>query len=751
MFRRRTIIIAFVFVAAYLLMGGRLYQLQVAEAEHYRELGRQRTHRLKQVAPARGRILDRRGRVLAEDRACFDLWLRPAVWKKIPGQGRKLCPLFPGLPPEKIVAVRDASPQEKELETHLAALRLEKESPLVARLAELLRSGAETPETARRRVARAVAEALFRREGEAHDPRRCFSDIPFSAGIAIAQAQANPYRRDLWDPVEIRQGFSRVYRMGGLFGHLTGYTSTLSAAEYEKLRGHWDKDGTAVPGSGAINSRNSEHGVFFSVRPGSDEEDIIALREQHKAGKTVKTWGDLNNPMVGRTGVEQWYNQDLRGEHTWKLEELARAPGGWRTFINVGTPAPAKNGRDVFLTVDAEFQKTVRDIAVEELAKLAKEYEHRMTLKRHNLTAFPAAVVVMDIHTGEIHALVSLPEFDPNTVRREYTALAADPAKPLTNRVIAENFPPGSSLKTIVAAGALETGKINARSRFLCEGVEHLGNREFVCMNRAHHGNIDVTDALKVSCNIFFYHAGALMGSHLHDASLAAKLSDYGIGKLTGIDLPGEVPGFIAPRAFTGKNWSLGETYHVSIGQGQVDATPLQIATAYAMLLNGGRKVRPHLRYDPADPELNEPLSLRVIPDYVVETVKKGLWKVVQGGNYPRGTAYKTGHIPGFEYIGKTGSAQGRRRPDTHAWFCAAAPAEKPEIVICCLVPYGNHGGSTCGPIVRRIVENYFHLEDFPDRFGGEPDNSPAGRDGDEEGNLWEDGQDNPGEAGTLG
>ncbi|MBP5232058.1 MAG: hypothetical protein J6333_01480, partial [Planctomycetes bacterium] len=606
----------------------------------------------------------------------------------------------------------------------------------------------------RARVARAVAAAIFAPGDDLREPRRCFADIPFAAGIAIQQEQANPYRAGVLDAVELRYGFSRVYHEGPLFGHVTGYVGTLTAEEYDKLRGHWDEQGGAVPGEGVVKSRNAAHGVLVNVRPGSDEEEIIALREQRKEGRTVRTWGDFLNPTVGRQGVEQWYNQDLRGEHTWKLEQLAMAPAGWRTFVNVGNPAPAMNGRDVTLTIDADFQRAVRDIAVEELRKLAKEPEHRATLQRHNFSGFPVAVVVMDVNTGELHALVSLPEYDPNTVRRDYAALAANPEQPLLNRCLAENFPPGSSLKTIVAAAALESGKITPSTRFLCEGVEKLGRHSFVCMNRAHHGNIDVTDALKVSCNIFFYHAGGLLGSRV-SGGLAARLADYGIGRQTGVDLPGETPGFIAPRAFTGRNWSLGETWHISIGQGQIDATPLQIATAYAMLLNGGRKVRPHLRRDPTDPELNEPLSMRSIPDSVVETVKLGMWKVVQGEDYPRGTAWKYGHIPGFEYIGKTGSAQGRRRPDTHAWFCAAAPAAKPEIVVCCLVPYGNHGGSTCAPIVRRVVEKYFHLEDFRGHDADpEGDGGRGGRndgDGSGEGSPWDENLDYVGEDGTLG
>ncbi|MBP5233619.1 MAG: hypothetical protein J6333_09445, partial [Planctomycetes bacterium] len=158
MFRRRTIVIALVFTAAYLLMAARLYQLQVLERDHYVELGRQRTHRLKQVAPARGRILDSRGRVLAEDRARFDLWVKPASWRREGGKGpRRLLSYFDELTVEKINEVKKSPPGKQALEAHLAAITLYKTSPLVVRLAELLREPGETPPQARARVARAVA------------------------------------------------------------------------------------------------------------------------------------------------------------------------------------------------------------------------------------------------------------------------------------------------------------------------------------------------------------------------------------------------------------------------------------------------------------------------------------------------------------------------------------------------------------------------------------------------------------------
>ncbi|GHS91218.1 hypothetical protein FACS1894139_01090 [Planctomycetales bacterium] len=699
MFYWRTVWLAIAFTLGCGLLGLRLYQLQVVQAEHYREMGKKRTHRLQQVAPARGRILDRRGRALAEDRPRFELWLRPDQ-----------------------LALPDFSPPENDLDQS-AAIGAIANLPSLSRFIDFFRRPNEPVLTTRARVAEAVLTALLKNGAKDGDPAeaRRVTEMPLPAALALTQAQANPYTSAEMAGWELRVSSSRVYYYGGLFGHITGYVNALSADEYKTLRGYWE-NGEPVAGTGALTSKNADGGVFFALNPAGDEAEIMALREIPRNGETQKTWGNLLNPMVGRAGVEQWYNQELRGEHQWRLETLTKVPRGWRTFIEVGSPAPAKNGADLTLTIDADFQRAVRDLTVEELRKLAKQPEHRATLAKHNLTEFSAAAVVMDAHTGAIHALVSLPEFDPNAVRQDYEKLLAAAGNPLRNQVISENYPPGSSLKPLVAFGALSAGKITPGTEFDCEGVEYLGNRRYVCMNRVHHGFIGVAKALRVSCNVFFYHAGGALGIR----GLAATLAEFGIGKLTGIDLPNETPGYLAPAAFTGKNWSLGETWHIACGQGKIDATPLQMATAYAMLVNGGKKVRPHLRYDPRRADLTAAETVNLSPA-ALAAVREGMWEAVQGADYPRGTAWRDGHIPGFAYLGKTGSAQGKK-PDTHAWFVAAAPAVEPEIIVAVLVPLGNHGGTTCAPIVRRIIEKYFRLDEFPaddaDRDAGGGDES---------------------------
>lgn len=732
MFRRRTIILACVFS---LLFGGvawRLWYLQLTRHEYYKDMANQRQHRLRQIPPARGKVLDRRGRVLAADTASFELWFRPASYS---GQGsaRRLRSNLGDVTIEQMQELVLASGKDRELKMSIALQYLSTSNPLVAQLAELIRTASELPAAARLRVARTLLESAVSRGDDAapalKEPRRCFADVPIPVVQRIEQLQANPYAGEKMDALEVRGGYKRTYPYGDILGHVTGYVGNLTPEEYRILRGRWLEDGRLEDGAGEVRKNGR---VFFSLEPNSDEAEILRPKLIKRSGEEFRVKGYLSNEMVGRGGVEAWYNDELRGRHVWRLEQMVRPdPSGPRQFIPSGPTRQAINGHDIALTLDAEFQKRITKIFDEELLRLSKLPEHRGALNRQQIDIFAGAAVVMNANNGEIYALVSLPNFDPNSLSADFHDLLKDKRKPLINRVIAGCYPPGSTIKPLVAVAALEEGRIRSNTHFTCEGVEVLGGKEFVCMNRVHHGSIEVTDALKSSCNVFFYHTGAALGG----SRLAHWLSDLGLGRQTGIDLPGERDGHLPANALAGHHWSLGETYHLAIGQGAIDATPLQMAVAYATIVTGGNLPRPHLRYNPSDPELYESRSRVRLAPQTVKSVEEGMWKVVQSTGYPRGTASATARIPGFEYMAKTGSAQKNRR-DTHAWLVAAAPYNEPEIIISVIVPFGNHGGSTCGVIVRKIVEAYFGLEDFKDKQAEEEQSPDA--------TEYEDGVDEP-------
>lgn len=743
MFRRRTLILACLFALAFVAMGARLWQLQIIRHDHYTQMSSQRLHRLRQLPPARGRILDSKGRVLAEDAASFELWFKPAVYIGR-GRNRTLQSVLGELTPETLVGLIRSVGGDRDLRYTAALNYLAARDPLTLWLAELLRTSEESQQEARWRVARTLLEAATG-PGDGSlsgltDARRCFSDIPLPALLAIEKEQRNPYSgRDL-SCLEVRGGYKRTYPYGSICGHITGCVGALTPEDYRKLRGQWNANGTPEAGAGEI-LRNGR--VFFRVEKGSDEESMIALRMVRRGADEFRAKGYFANEMVGRGGIEEWYNDELRGRHTWRLEQMVKPDAtGPRTFIEAGPPRAAVNGTDIRLTIDAEFQKKVRAIFDSELRRLSKLPEHRAALNRQRIDVFNGAAVVLHAHTGEILALVSLPDYDPNSLSADFRDLLKDRRQPLINRAIAGSYPPGSTIKPLVAVAGLEETRINANTHFVCEGFETLGEREYVCMNRVHHGSLEVTDALKSSCNVFFYHAGAALGG----PRLARWLSDLGLGKPSGIDLPGERAGHLPKNAFTGRRWSLGETYHLSIGQGPIDATPLQMSLAYAAIINGGNLPRPHLRDDPADPALTEPRSRMRLDPENVRLVEEGMFKVIDHDQFPRGTATEFAKIPGFDYMGKTGSAQKDKR-STHAWLVAAAPYKEPEIVVGVIVPFGNHGGSTCGAIVRRIVAAYFNLPDNADENAPVPvaeDNGESADEGENSENVDEDGAARP-------
>ena len=732
MFKRRTIIIGFLFTLAFFFLISRLWYLQVYRADYYRKMGEKRIHRLRPLPPSRGTIFDRRGRVLAEDVASFDLWLQLARYKKIAGE-RRLVSNIDVIKIDELYDLLTASGTDYDLKFKVMKKDLTERSEFVDRLCNILQQEAEDVVSLKNRVVDSILAVIGRvdvtnkngvyksRKNILHnltDPIRMLRDISISAYEEIEQLKINPYTEEEMIAVEPRGGYKRIYPFGELMGHITGYTGNLNKDEYTELRGYWDDDNSIVEGKGVIKKSGR---IFFQVDEGSEEEEMIRPRIRRREGKQYYiSGGSFTNEMVGRSGIEQWYNQDLRGEHVWRVEKLVKLyEDGPRVFVNAGMRREAVNGENITLTIDVEFQQEVQDILYDEVRRISRMSKHRKALNKHEFTEFPATVLVMNVNNGEIYAMVSLPGFDPNKIHEAeyYKQLVEDNRYPLYNRaisgIIKGGSPAGSTIKPLVGLAALEEGKITAQTHFLCEGALHIGDREYVCMNRAHHGSIDVTDALKVSCNIFFYRTGEALGGKL----LAKWLRNFGLGVQTGIDLPRERAGHLPEHAFTGRGWSLGESYYMGIGQGAIDVTPVQLATAYAAIATGGNKIRPHLKFDPSDPFLNEPVARMSFSKKNVEIIKKGMWKVVQISAYPRGTAYRLGHIDGFEYIGKTGSAEAGvgRQKDTHASFIALAPYEEPEIVVAALMPYADHGGDSCSQLVKRIIKAYFQLDSFDD------------------------------------
>jgi penicillin-binding protein 2 len=331
--------------------------------------------------------------------------------------------------------------------------------------------------------------------------------------------------------------------------------------------------------------------------------------------------------------------------------------------------------------------------------------------------------VALDPRNGEILALVSSPGYNPNLFARrlqidEWKALLEDPYHPLQNRSIQNTYSPGSTFKIVMATAGLTEKIFNEHTRVFCGGAGVFYGRRFRCWKKGGHGSVDARGAIKNSCDVYFYTLGQKMGIE----RIAKYSRIFGLERLTGIDIKGEKKGLVPDQEWSHKvrgfKWYPGETISVSIGQGPVLMTPLQMASMTAMVANGGYRVTPHLVQD-ADvpPPVHVPLDAGAL-----KVVREGLWAVV---NEPGGTALRS-RVPGAEMAGKTGTvqviAQAQRTEAKalpfkfrdHAWFTSFAPLHNPEIVVVVFAEHGGSGSKSAAPIAQAIHAKYFKVDLHP-------------------------------------
>ncbi|UEM04561.1 penicillin-binding protein 2 [Skermanella rosea] len=404
---------------------------------------------------------------------------------------------------------------------------------------------------------------------------------------------------------------------------------------------------------------------------------------------------------IGKSGMEKFHDASLRGvAGTSQLEVNAVGRVIRELSRQEGQP-----GRDITLTIDIGLQQYAQDRLKEEKS---------------------AAAVVMDVHTGGIYSMASNPSYDPNLFTTGINAetwedLLSDPTTPLTNKVVAGQYAPGSTFKMLVALAALDSGIVGPRHTVFCPGHMDLGDHRFHCWKKGGHGTLDLVGALKHSCDTFFYDLARRIGiDRIHD--MAKK---FGMGQRTQLDLPSERPGLMPSRewkqANLGKSWTQGESLIAAIGQGYVLATPLQLAVMLSRLVNGGFAVKPHLtkQIERGPAEQTAWPSLGVNKGHL-DLVLQGMNAVM---NQPGGTAYKMRIAEaGFEMGGKTGTSQVRRitmaerstgvlkneqlpwRQRDHALFVGFAPLHAPRYACAVIVEHGGGGSAVAAPIARDIL-----------------------------------------------
>jgi len=394
--------------------------------------------------------------------------------------------------------------------------------------------------------------------------------------------------------------------------------------------------------------------------------------------------------VVGRSGLEWQYESTLQGEAGVRYVEVdatGRIVGARRGFRRV-EEIP---GLDLDLYLDLDLMHWIHDIFPEGMA---------------------GAVVALEVETGGILALYSAPSYDPNVFagvvdQRAWNRYTQDPTSPLFNRSISAKYPPGSPMKLVTALVALEAGVISPTERMPvpCNGGYQYGGRYWRCWNARGHGSLDLADAIKHSCNVYFYQVGVGIGLQ----RMLDRVNSMGFGSRCGIDLPSEAAGtypdgldfWVRRYGYSPRE---GEVLNLAIGQGPIEQTPLMVAQYFLAIARDGSAPAPSLNRD-APPREGFRLD---IPEESLAAVREGLRRVTQQG----GTAYLSS-LEHFDLLGKTGTAQSvEGRPD-HAWFAALAGprGQRPEIVVVAIVEFGGGGSSVAAPVVAKAADFYLRGE----------------------------------------
>jgi penicillin-binding protein 2 len=403
--------------------------------------------------------------------------------------------------------------------------------------------------------------------------------------------------------------------------------------------------------------------------------------------------------IIGYAGLEKTYENYLRGQRGYKLmivnslgKQVAEYEGGSQHI-------PAQRGGDLWLTIDASLQAVAESLLT--------------------ATGKSGSIVALNPQNGEILAITSKPDYDPallegSTDAATWTALTKDPKNPLFNRTTQTRYPPGSTFKMISAIAALEEKIITPSTVFGCSGHFKFGDKVFLCHRGKGHGGLDVTRAIQHSCNSFFYQLVLRVG-----LDRWAKYSAmFGFGEKTGLDIADEQTPPLPTREYFNKRygpykvgWHDGFLVNLGIGQGDIGATPIQMARYVAALANAGTLVQPHLLKAYRDKHTGEIKT----PTFESKTlpISKSTFDIVRNGMrlcVSDGTG-RAAQIDGIEVAGKTGTAQ-NPHGDDHAWFIGFAPYHNPTIAVCVLVENAGFGGQVAAPIAGKVMEYYLkHLQ----------------------------------------
>lgn len=411
----------------------------------------------------------------------------------------------------------------------------------------------------------------------------------------------------------------------------------------------------------------------------------INKKELKKASPSL---GVESGDLVGKTGIEKMYNSYLQGEKGGKQVEVD-AHGRALKVISEKAPIP---GDTAYLTIDVNMQKIAREQMGER----------------------KGVVLIANPHTGQILTMLSLPSFNPNLFARgiseeKWTDISKNPGDPIVNRATRGEYPPASTFKIILVAAALEEGKITPASTFRCSGSYKVGNRFFKCWKEEGHGRLDLKEALIHSCDVYFYQLGLKLG--VKDIIKYARL--FGLGKPTGVDLPSEKKGLLPTpdwkKETYKESWYPGDTANLSIGQGYILTTPIQMLNVINVVANGGYSLRPYLLAKIVNSEddvilQHFPGRLDKVPlsNSTLTFLREALRGIVK-----EGTGWRAENKI-VKIAGKTGTVQIAEDKNPHNWFIGYAPADDPTLSIVVLVENREEDISIAPQIAGKILSKVF-------------------------------------------
>lgn len=697
-------------------LAAKLAEMQMVDARQYVNQVKGNAERLEVLNAPRGLIVDRNGKILAENRISWTVSILPP---KVPEDGAQLdyvrqqLTIALGLKP--MLAVRKSGlPLGSEtyvvqslasgigLDPKILVRQVLKDTPdnLVEVRKDLTQAQADQYKPLEKQLpgVHVMGELDFLLELHADSvlPVPVKEDVPKDVALALQANSAYLPGVEVSD-----QKLVRRYLAGPEFSHILGYVGPITQDEYDS----------------------------FNDRP--------------------------NNPYVatdyvGRGGLEEAFESNLRGVHGARMVQTdARGVEIGEISSLRHDPVP---GYTAVLTIDQDFQKTVAAALQDGINKASEG-----SVKAGQKPVGSGVAVAINPQNGEILAMVSLPSYDNQLFvdgisEHQYQAYLNDPYKPLTDNAISGEFPPGSTIKPLEACAALQEGTIDLQTEYYCAGsirvptvTDEASGNTYVCWWAAGHHAITLEDAIAQSCDIFFYNVGApgqipegssqplhyyIPGdSHPHNfEGLGIDLIDkylrtsFGFGQPTGVELAGEAAGVVPDAKWLFQSplheyWSVGDTINVSIGQGHVSCTPLQLACAHAAIANGGTYYRPRLVKQLRDPGGNvyrdfqpeKRWSLAVNQDHV-QAVRTGMRKTVSEGT-AKGKFVLTGND--FPIAGKTGTAEFGEMIDgkyrrAHAWFAAWAPFDNPEIAVIVLIEEGGEGATYAVPVADAILAAHF-------------------------------------------